>query len=259
MCTLIALHRVQPGAALVVAANRDEFFQRPSQGPVLRSGPAGRVVAPIDARAGGTWLGVNRAGVFAAITNVSCPNPDPERLSRGWLVMEALGARSAREAAEKVESLPMGTYNPFNLFVADGLNAFAFCYEESVRAVPAAGDAWVIGNAPLDAPEPPKLEALRRRVDALDAQRSGDGLLDDLAELCREHQPGPRGPLDAVCVHTESYGTRSSCLLRVSDAGISDATSAFLWSEGAPCRNDYQDFSPLLRDLGRGRPGVEGV
>jgi uncharacterized protein with NRDE domain len=259
MCTLIALHRVHPGAALVIAANRDEFFERPAQGPALRASHAGSVVAPLDTRAGGTWLGVNRAGVFAAITNVSCPEPDPERRSRGWLVMDALAARSAREAAEKLEGLPMGSYNPFNLFVADAEDAFGFCYEESVRAVPQGEGAWVIGNAPLDGAEPTKLAALRRRLEAVDAERADDGLLDDLADLCREHEPGPRGPLDAVCVHTEAYGTRSSCLLRLSDAGLGDASSVLRWAEGAPCRNDYRDFSPLLRDLGRGRPGVEGA
>ena len=256
MCTLIALHRVSPGTALVVAANRDEFFDRPAEGPALRPSNSGEVVAPLDIRAGGTWLGINRSGVFAAVTNVSNPEPDPARRSRGLLVMDVLAARSAREAAEKLESLPMGAYNPFNLFVADRRDAHAFSYEDSLRAVPSDDGTFVIGNAPLDAPVPPKLARLRSRLD--ERTRAGGDSLDDLAELCREHEPGPHGPLDALCVHTGPYGTRSSCLLRLSDAGLDDSRSVLRWSEGAPCRNDYQDFSPLLRDLGQGRPGVEG-
>ncbi len=257
MCTLIALHRHYPGAALVVAANRDEFYERPAEGPALRSGPSGLLVAPLDIRAGGTWLGVNRAGVFAAVTNVSTPELNPERRSRGLLVMDALASQSAREAAEKLESLPMGSYNPFNLFVADALDAFAFSYEESLRAVGFDDGVFVIGNAPLDAPAPPKLARLRDRLGGLTG--TGGAVLDDLATICREHEPGPRGPLDALCVHTGPYGTRSSCLLQLADAGLDDSRSVFRWSEGAPCENDYQDFSPLLRDLGRGRPGVDGV
>lgn len=258
MCTLIALHRLVPGAALVVAANRDEFFERPAEGPALRSSPSGTIVAPRDRRAGGTWLGVNRSGVFAAVTNVSCPEPDPERRSRGLLVLDALAAASARESAEKLASLPMGAYNPFNVFVADADGAFAFTYQERVRPAGAADGAFVIGNAPLDAPQPLKLSRLRERLpDA--ARRAGPGQLDELAELCRDHEPGPRGKLDAVCVHAGPYGTRSSCLLQLADGGLEDSRSSFHWAEGAPCQNEYQDFSPLLRDLGRGRPGVQGA
>ena len=102
------------------------------------------------------------------------------------------------------------------------------------------------------------LARLRSRVAGL-ARRADGALLDGLCALCRDHEPGPRGPLDAVCVHTGPYGTRSSCLLQIGAGGLYDSKSVFRWSEGAPCENEYQDFSPLLRDLGRGRPGVEGA
>src|SRR6185295_8299258 len=69
MCTLVALHRCTPDASLWVAANRDEFLDRPAEGPALRNGRAGALVAPLDRRAGGTWWGLNAHGVFAAITN----------------------------------------------------------------------------------------------------------------------------------------------------------------------------------------------
>jgi hypothetical protein len=59
MCTLVALHRCTPGAFLWIAANRDEYVDRPSDGPALREGRSGAVVAPLDRRAGGTWWGVN--------------------------------------------------------------------------------------------------------------------------------------------------------------------------------------------------------
>ena len=257
MCTLVAFHRSIPGSTLVVAANRDEFLDRPAEGPALRTTPSGRLVAPWDVAGGGTWLGVNRAGVFAALTNVSCPTPNPELRARGLLVVDALAAGSAREAAEKVESLPMGAYNPFNLFVADAEHAAAFTYGDSVRPVGDSGGTWVIGNAPLDSPAPLKTRRLRERV-ARVASEPPEEVLPGLAAACRDHQPGERGPLDALCVHTPLYGTRSSVLLRL-DSGLDNPRNVFRYAEGAPCESEYEDFTPLLRDLGRGCPSVQGA
>jgi len=257
MCTLVAFHRSIPGSTLVVAANRDEFLDRPAEGPTLRATPSGWLVAPWDAVGGGTWLGVNRAGVFAALTNVACPTPDPALRSRGLVVLDALAASSAREAAEKVEGLAMGAYNPFNLFVADAEHAAGFTYGDSVRPVDPPGGIWVVGNAPLDAPESLKLRRLHERV-ARVASGPAEDVLPGLAAACRDHQPGERGPLDALCVHTPLYGTRSSVLLRL-DAGVENPRNVFRYAEGAPCESEYEDFTPLLRDLGRGRPVVPGA
>jgi uncharacterized protein with NRDE domain len=255
MCTLIALHRVVPGAALVVAANRDEFFARPSEPPALRASASGDILAPRDASAGGTWLGVNPAGLFVGLTNVGGQPPDPARRSRGLLVVDALASRSAQQAADKIESLPLGAYNPFNLIVADVESAFAFTYADRVRAVPVRDGTFVIGNAALDAPEPPKLARLRDRV-ARAARAAAPAALDALAAVCRDHEPGPRGVLDAVCVHTPSYGTRSSCLLSLSEAGPRDPASRLRFADGPPCQTEYEDLTPLLRSLGRHRPGA---
>ena len=256
MCTLIALHRAVVRAPLVVAANRDEFFERPAEGPALRRTPYGVIAAPLDLEAGGTWFGVNRAGLFAAVTNVACPDPDPKRRSRGLLVVEALGAASAREAAEKAESLLLEAYNPFNLFLADREEAFAITYEERPRRIRSGSGVFVIGNMALDAPPSAKLRRLRERVERI-ASGPQDSLLEDLGGLCRSHD-GDGLPFSDVCVHTERYGTRSSALLRLGEAGLEDSYSDFRFAEGAPCQSGYGDFTPLLRELGRGSRHGEG-
>jgi uncharacterized protein with NRDE domain len=278
MCTLIALHRTIPGVTLLVAANRDEFLDRPAEGPTLWRTASGPIVAPRDLTAGGTWLGLNARGVFAAVTNVSCVEPDSSRRSRGLLVLDTLAASSACEAAEKIHSLPLGTYNPFNLFVADAHDALAFTYQDAVRPAAARDGVFVIGNAPLDATEPTKLSRTRERLAGLvsrgaevtldgaevtldGAEVTLDGTdvaLDELGDLCQNHEPGPRGALDALCVHAPSYGTRSSALLRIGEDGLEDSRSAFRFADGPPCENRYVDHTPLLRDLDQGCPGVEG-
>ena len=92
MCTLIVLHRCFADAELLVAANRDEYLDRPAEPPALRRWNGRTVLAPRDVRAGGTWLGLNDAGVFAALTNRPNATPDPTRRSRGLLVVDALAA-----------------------------------------------------------------------------------------------------------------------------------------------------------------------
>ena len=244
MCTLIALHRCTPAAGLVVAANRDEFYARPAEGPAVRDAAAGRVVAPKDLRAGGTWLGINRRGLFTAITNRPSQNPDRSRRSRGLLVMDALAERSARDAAERFAELPAGAYNPFNLFVADAEQAFVVCYEEKARLVALAPGAHVIGNADPDDRSVPKVARLLDRVERLVAEGSSDPLA-ELREIVKGHE-GMGGPLDDTCIHTDSYGTRSSTLLMLADES---SGGVLQHAEGPPCETPYEDRSHLLREL----------
>ncbi len=245
MCTLIAFHRCVPGAALVVAANRDEFHARPALGPALRETPHGAVVAPLDARAGGTWLGLGRTGLFAAVTNRRCEEPDPSRRSRGLLVMEALAAGSAEAAARAVERQDGSTYNPFNLFLADRERAFAVTCGTRMRTLPLDPGLHVVGNAPLDGPEVAKVERLRKRAERA-ASAAPDRLLDELSSVCSGHEGGAE-PLEDACVHAGPYGTRSSTLLRLAE---DDRGSALRYADGPPCTTAYGDFTPVLRELG---------
>lgn len=243
MCTLIVLHRCVAAAPLVVAANRDEYCDRPSSGPALRKATSGRVVlAPRDERAGGTWLGLNGDGVFAAVTNRRCEHPDPDRRSRGLIVMDVLGARSAREAAEGIESLPGDAYNPFNLLVADGRTAHVVSYAGSPERLDLAPGAHVIGNVhPADRTS---AKVARLRSEAAAAARSEAGeVLDRLAGVCRSHAGADA--LQSTCVHAGAYGTRSSTLLRLGEAG-----SELRYADAAPCEREYRDFTSLLCELG---------
>jgi uncharacterized protein with NRDE domain len=254
MCTLIALHRCIPGATLVVAANRDEFADRPAFPPALRETEHGVRVAPLDGQAGGTWLGLNPSGMFAAVTNRRSEAPDPRRRSRGFLVLDALAAGTAAEAAQAALETPPGSYNPFNLFVADRKRAFAISYAAEPRCIELEPGPHVIGNADLAAQPPAKLKRLADRAARLASAAEGASLLERLAELCRSHEGGS-APTDAACVHAGRYGTRSSALLRL---GEDASDSQFLWADGAPCQTAYRDFTPLLRELQCGSGSGEG-
>jgi uncharacterized protein with NRDE domain len=254
MCTLIAFHRCFADAPLVVAANRDEFHERPTEGPALREASSSsadrsahggasprsiRVVAPRDLRAGGSWLGVNAAGLFAAITNRRCESPDPSRRSRGWLVMESLAEPTAARAAERFAHLPTAAYNDFNLFVADSETAHLVTYRDRPQLRDLAPGPHVIGNLHPDESSP-KLERLRAQVN--DLARGATPSADALAQICRVHVEGL--PLESTCVHAGAYGTCSSTLLWTGDQ------PALRFAEGAPCAAPYRDLTPLLHDLG---------
>ena len=250
MCTLIVLHRCYRAAPLLIAANRDEYFERPTEGPALRETARANVVAPRDERAGGTWLGLNEYGLFAAITNRRCESPDPNRRSRGLIVMDALGARSAREAVEEIEGLQPDTYNPFNLLVADGETAHVITYLGAPERIDLEPGAHVIGNVhPLDRDFP---KVARQREEVASVARGPAGhAMDALARVCASH--AGEGPLEHTCVHAEPYGTCSSTLLRLGDAG-----ARLHYAHGAPCSSEYRDYTSLLAGLDLGSPRSAG-
>lgn len=252
MCTLIALHRPDPQVPLVIAANRDEYLVRPAEGPALRTRNGRRFLAPLDQQAGGTWLGISETGVFSALTNRPCADPDRSLRSRGWLVAEALEAETAEEAAGRLSDLPARSYNPFNLFVADGLRAFVVTYEASPSVTELAPGAHLIGNADPDDRSVPKVARLLEQAERV-AEGPAEWWLEGLTAVCRSHDGGEAGPLASACVHAGEYGTRCSTLLKLA---ADPALSELRFADGPPCRNEYEEFSPLLHQLLRGERGA---
>src|SRR5262245_813288 len=128
MCLLVALIDVVAGHPFVGAANRDEFHDRPSDPPAARGGdPA--VWCGLDRRAGGTWLGINAAGVAVVLTNRR-GGEDPARPSRGAAARAALARRSAFDAAAGALGYARDEGpNPFTLFAADARGAHVVGYD----------------------------------------------------------------------------------------------------------------------------------
>jgi uncharacterized protein with NRDE domain len=113
-----------PDYPLLVAANRDEQYDRPSAPPRLLDNRP-RVIAGRDLRAGGTWLGINEHGVVAAMLNrrINSHNvPFPGARSRGLLCMDLLARRSVEEAQSFMRDHQV-SYNPFTALVADRSDA----------------------------------------------------------------------------------------------------------------------------------------
>src|SRR5262249_38069132 len=118
--------RVFDGYPLVVAANRDEHYDRPSSPPdVLGSNP--RILAGRDLRAGGTWLGVNEDGLLVAILNRRFQgeqNLAGNHRSRGLLCLDVLDSKTAAAGSALLNADEQATYQPFTLVLADPVEAW---------------------------------------------------------------------------------------------------------------------------------------
>ncbi|HSF07757.1 MAG TPA: NRDE family protein [Methylomirabilota bacterium] len=230
MCLLALWVGLDPAVPLIAAANRDEFFGRPTA-PPTRIKPG--IVAGQDLQAGGTWLGVNDDGLFIAVTNRREPERTPESKSRGLLALDALTCRTlgdveALVAKRTAEQLLAG----FNLVAVNGGAGVCLHWDGTLRPVRfGAGLHVVSNNRDLD-------DAAMPEKKAVDVFSVTSRLPDEAAlqELLRTHD-GER----PICKHEERYGTVSSTIYV--ERG---AASRLLYAEGAPCRHTFGDYSGLL-------------
>jgi len=241
MCTLIALLGAVPAYPLVVAMNRDEFYERPSVPPAVRSGPP-KIVMPRDERAEGTWIGVNEFGLVAAVSNRFAGQPDPRARSRGLLCLESLAQRDATPAAAfVVREAETRTYNPFNLLHADPRRVTCTSREGGATFVrDGVGGVNVLTNAGLDADD-----ARARRVNEL-LEGANFRFLDTAVRALRtalEDHADAGGR--SICHHGDKTGTRSQTIVAVSERGWSE--NRLWYAEGNPCTATLADLSDRFR------------
>ena len=222
-------YRCHPGYELLVAANRDEFHDRPTA-PLGFWDDAPDVLAGRDLQEGGAWMGVTRAGRFAALTNYR----DPSRImtgapSRGHLVSDYLrGEQSARAVLKGLPSVA-DRYNSFNLLLGDETGLYYYSNRAGEpRALPPG--LYGLSNHLLDTPWPKLRRGLTMLRNLL--EQWPDPALDELLEILADRTVAPDAelpktgvPLDwerwlsAIFIDAPGYGTRSSTVLRVDNCG----------------------------------------
>lgn len=144
MCTVVILRRPNHDWPVVFGANRDEMLDRPWTPPGRHWPDRTEIVAGRDDLAGGTWMGINDAGLTACILNRhGSLGPAPDKRSRGELVLEALDHADAAQASEALTDVNPEAYRPFNMVIADNteawwlsLTAEAASSGQAVRALP---------------------------------------------------------------------------------------------------------------------------
>ena len=229
MCLIVFAWRPEHSQPLILAANRDEFYARPTL-PLAQWEHYPDVYAGRDLEAGGTWLGINANARFAALTNIRDPERPSGMRSRGELVADFLtGAmpieRYLGEVAEHSRA-----YGGFNLLLGDGQ---ALYYMNAAQAAPRrlAPGIYGISNAALDTPWPKLLKAKAALADAL-SEPSPETLIESLFECLADAQaaddtqlpntgvsPVMEKLLSSVFIASAEYGTRASTVLIVNADG----------------------------------------
>ena len=235
MCLILVAWRVHPNFPCVVAANRDEYFGRPTAEADWWEDPAD-ILAGRDLQAGGTWLGVTRTGRFAALTNFRDPGAiRADATSRGKLVTGFL--EDQRSTAEGLKEIAQrgAQCNPFNVLCSDGRDLGV--YESTTGRGQILGPGvYALSNHLLDTPWPKVTQAKSRLAEALNDLPQSAAMLD----LLRDTEPAvdedlPRTGvslelermLSSAFVRGDSYGTRCSTIVTTDASG---ATTFAEWS-----------------------------
>lgn len=219
--------RWQPADAtpLVLLANRDEFYARPTR--VLTQWPGSPVMAGQDLEGGGTWLGSTASGRVAALTNYRDPAMMAAgRPSRGALVQSFLESSLSTEAFLLELRRYAGQYNPFNLLVYDG-QTLAGCESrgDAFEAILLSPGVGCLSNGNFDSAWPKVTQLRDALTDALSEAEATDqhllALLDNREVVPDTLLPQTGIPLEmeralsVAFIALPSYGTRASSIVRV--------------------------------------------
>jgi uncharacterized protein with NRDE domain len=295
MCLLVVVSRLDPGAPLVVGANRDERLDRGALAMTVLDESGPRILGGRDEEAGGTWLAINQHGVVAGLTNRPSPGGrQADKRSRGELPLALARHRDAASAVEDfVARLRPSDYNPAWLLVGDRTSLYALDMTGATDIADSGSDGdrprveqlgpgiHILENNPLG-DNAPKAAHVRKLLADAGALR-GDDLIERLRFVLVDHSvpedgvpedgvpedgvpedgvpedgvlgdgvpeetgpPGPARPVEtlAACVHTDSYGTRSSTIVRVPAAA--GGHPQVLVADGHPCTSPFVDVSGLF-------------
>jgi hypothetical protein len=242
MCLLAIHFQVCADAPLLIAANREEFYARPSLPPAIQPGTP-RVLCGIDARAGGTWLGVNEYGLVVAVTNRRKPDPPPAPRSRGLLCRELLNFANAVSALSfAYQELATGAYDGANFACLDGDDGAVIHAGRRLEMVKLSPGLHLVTAGDVSDPADYRQTLARR----LFADRDWAGPREFVEVAKRVCSRGPVGDCPGIVLRGDGRGTVSSTILGITRRA---EESFYRFAAGAPDTTPYQDYSELLRSL----------
>ena len=248
MCIIVFAIGQNPRFPLVLAANRDEFFRRPTATMDWWQPDSGqKILAGRDLESGGTWLAVSPDGQVAAVTNVREGSAEAGRCSRGELPLNAL--QLPHHDLQHSLSADPGRYSGFNLVSLSTVGGWYYSNRDAHPGRQVFKGVYGLSNHLLQTPWP-KLLRLRATFGQT-VERAGtcaEQLHRQLIPLLQDTTPAPDKDLpdtgvgvdterflSAPFINGEHYGTRATTIVTVSDLGEIRVTE--------------QSWGPLSREL----------
>ena len=228
MCLILFAHGAHPDYPLVIAANRDEYYRRPTaKAGFWQDHP--NILAGRDLECMGTWLGVTRAGRFAALTNFRDPHErKTDAPSRGQLVSDFL--ESEREPREYLEEVATRApqYKGFNLLAGDVDGVFYFCSRTASMHQVSRG-IHGLSNHLLDTPWPKVARGKQRLQTALADEPNTEALLD----LLHDREPAAESELPDTGVGADLERVLSPALIVSPQYGTRASTAVLFGGDGS--------------------------
>ena len=226
MCLIFLAYKVHPDFPLIVAANRDEFYDRPTEVASVWTEPGG-ILAGRDMQGKGTWLGVTASGRFAAVTNYrGDKNVVVTNTSRGHLVSSFLNSDKNVENYLATLMASSDVYQGYNLLVYDRTNLAYASNRNSDQPQLLQPGIYGLSNSQLNTPWP-KVESGREKLRSMVKKNntSAEQLIELMMDNCQavdEQLPETGVPLEwerllsSSFISSESYGTRCTTVVKYS-------------------------------------------
>lgn len=237
MCLIVFAWKQSADTPLLLAANRDEFYARPALAAAWWE-EAPHVYAGKDLEAGGTWMGINKQGRFAAVTNIR--NGEAKKIgapSRGKIVADFLCDNISPSSYLQTLTAEAKDYAGFNLILGDANDIYWFSNAEQLTAQRLQPGVYGLSNASLDTPWPKVLKAKTQFEKLIQKSSSDQDYFEMLADTTQapEHLLPQTGVslewerlLSSIHIHSNDYGTRVSSLIKCHADGTAQLTERVL-------------------------------
>ena len=255
MCLIVFAFKNHPRFDLIFAANRDEFYGRPTRAAQFWDDHP-TMLAGKDLSGGGTWMGINRRGQFAALTNFRDPSISKENApSRGEIVINYLNQNKKPTAFLQQLKSQSAKYMGFNMLAGTPAGVMHYSNQENTINTVEAG-VHGLSNHLLQSPWP-KLVRLRETLGDLLNVTGPDqvaGLHESLIEKLQDETQAPdhclpdtgvgletERFLSAPFIRSQEYGTRATTVVTVDIEGTVTVTEQN-WERGGD-QGQRQQFS----------------
>ena len=248
MCTISMLIGVAE-YPVVLAANRDEMYARPTRPPERL---ASDLVGGVDVQSGGTWLALRRDGQFAAVTNQRALADRPTHVRSRGLAVRELAAADDQDGY--VAALDPRAYADMNLVwgSAAGVRLAYVRHAGTKEIIHLPRGIHVLTNDRLASPDFPRAARFELAI-APHVGAPWRELVHQLVRALGDHMrfevaAPPHLPADlarevtATCIHTSLYGTRSSTIVALEPGRVAH----YLHADGPPCTTPFRDQAALL-------------